>query len=380
MNEEKLAQRIQNQIGDISFNVLLPDGAELRFGKGEPSFTVRIKNDQILPTIVHFDEFRLAEAYINGDIDVEGEMWGFVSCRDSLRDTHPLQYVACRVLPMLRGQLRTNKQAIADHYEYENDFFLSFIGSCRCYSQALFAHDDESLDAAHCRKLDFVVKSCRLKPGDRVLDVGGGWGTFVEYAGRQGIQVTALTLAKQSANYIQELIERLQLPCEVKYGDFYEYQSPTPYDAIVILGVMEHLPNYRAVLEQCQRLLRPGGRIYLDASSYRKKYAKATFISRYVFPGNHRYFCLHDFLSQVAETKFELNCVFNDRHSYYLTCRDWARNLEASREKVVARWGERLYRIFRLYLWGSSHAFFNRSMDAFRVVLERPEELSSVEE
>ena len=81
--------------------------------------------------------------------------------------------------------------------------------------------------------------------------------------------------------------------------DHYEYESLEPYDAIVILGVMEHLPNYRAVLKQFRRLLRPGGKIYLDASSYREEYSKPTFISRYVFPGNHRNFCLHDFLSQV---------------------------------------------------------------------------------
>jgi cyclopropane-fatty-acyl-phospholipid synthase len=134
---------------------------------------------------------------------------------------------------------------------------------------------------------------------------------------------------------------------------------------------MEHLPDYRAVVKQFQHLLRPGGKIYLDASSFREMYSKPTFISRYVFPGNHRYFCLHDFLSQVARTNLELKCVCNDRHSYYLTCREWAQNLDAARGEIIKRWGEKLYRIFRLYLWGSSYAFFNRSMDAYRVVLER---------
>jgi cyclopropane-fatty-acyl-phospholipid synthase len=136
---------------------------------------------------------------------------------------------------------------------------------------------------------------------------------------------------------------------------------------------MEHLPNYRAVLKQFQRLLRPGGRIYSDASSFREKYSKPTFISRYVFPGNHRYFCLHDFLSHVSKTNLELKSVHNDRYSYYLTCKEWARNLETARDEIINRWGEQLYRIFHLYLWGSAHAFFNHSMDAYRVVLELPE-------
>jgi len=83
--------------------------------------------------------------------------------------------------------------------------------------------------------------------------------------------------------------------------DLYEYTAPEPYDAIVILGVMEHLPKYREVLKQFKRLLRPGGRVYLDAGSCRKRHTHSTSISRYVFPGHHRFFCLHDFLSYAAK-------------------------------------------------------------------------------
>ena len=373
MNENRLIKKIKNRLNGISFSVLLPNGCDSKFGNGDPSFTVKVNNMDVLSAFMRFDELRIAEAYINGDLDVEGVMWDFMSCREALRDVHPLHYIWWRFLPWFVGQLRTNRNAISNHYEYENDFYFSFMDPSRCYSQAIFEHDDESLETAQKRKLDFVVKSCGLKAGDRVLDVGGGWGTFVEHAGRQGIHVTALTLAKKSEEYLNDLIQRLQLPCKVKYRDFYDYESSSLYDAIVILGVMEHLPDYSSVLKQFERLLRPGGRIYLDASSYRKKYSKPAFISRYVFPGNHRYFCLHDFLSKVADTCFEVNSIFNDRHSYYLTCREWAKNLESSREKIVKRWGERLYRIFRLYLWGSSYAFYSHSMDAFRVVLERPE-------
>jgi cyclopropane-fatty-acyl-phospholipid synthase len=300
-------------------------------------------------------------------------MWGVVSSRETLRDRHPFHTLWRRIAPLISGKLRTNIRAIADHYEYENGFFLKFLDPTRCYSQAIFERDDEPLETAQRRKLNFVVNSCNLKPGDRVLDVGGGWGAFVEHAGKQGIHVTAITLAHHSEQYLKDLIQRLQLPCEVKYGDFYQYESPQPYDAIVILGVMEHLPDYRAVVGQFQRLLKPGGKIYLDASSFRKRYSKPAFISRYVFPGNHRYFCLHEFLAQIAKTNLEVQRVYNDRHSYYLTCREWAKNLELARQEISKRWGEKLYRIFRLYLWGSSYAFYSRSMDAYRVVMERPE-------
>jgi cyclopropane-fatty-acyl-phospholipid synthase len=152
--------------------------------------------------------------------------------------------------------------------------------------------------------------------------------------------------------------------------DFREHTSLVPYDAIVILGVMEHLPDYPAVLQHLQRLLKPGGRVYLDASAYREKYSKPTFVSRYIFPGDHAYFCLHAFLAEVAKSELEVLEVHNDRHNYYLTCKVWAEKLEHARDEIVRRWGEMLYRRFRLYLWGSAHAFLSGGMDAYRVVLE----------
>lgn len=377
MDKDRFIRRISERLTDTSFNVQLPNGKVMQVGEREPSFSIHIHDWGTLSAIMHLDELSFAEAYINGKLDIVGELWHVLNCRDFFHDLHPLNYIWHRILPFFKGQLKVNRQAIADHYEYDNDFFLKFMDSSRSYSQALFEQDDETLETAQHRKLDFVVESCNLKPGDRVLDVGGGWGTFVEYAGKKGINVTALTLSRQSERFLGNLIQQQQLPCNVKFIDFYEYQSPEPYDAIVVLGVMEHLPNYRSVLKQFHALLRPGGKIYLDASSFREKYSKPAFISNYVFPGNHRYFCLHDFLTQMAQTNLKLISIHNDCHSYYLTCREWAKRLESEREAITKQWGEKLYRIFHLYLWGSAHAFFNKNLDAYRLVLELPADKNS---
>jgi len=195
-----------------------------------------------------------------GSLDVVGDMLRFVGLRGVLSDSHPLVYLWRRIAPWLIGRSTTNRQAIATHYELVNDFYLEFLDATRCYSQAVFERDDEALETAQLRKLDFAVESCGLKPGDRV---------------------------------------------------------------------------------------------YLDASAFREKYVKPSFVSRYIFPGDHSYFCLHDFLAAVAKTPLDVLAVYNDRHSYYLTCRVWAENLEAARDEVIRRWGEALYRRFRLYLWGS---------------------------
>ena len=373
---KNLTHKIQRRLVDKNiepFEIQLKNLDSFRFGAGPAKFTICIDDLKAVAALSHFDELRFSEAYFNGDFDIKGDMWAVLTNRALLHDIHPLHRYWRIVLPYLTGQAFSNKNAIADHYEFDNEFFIKFMGPTRSYSQALFVSEDESLEVAQYGKLDNVISDLYLKSGARVLDVGGGWGAFLEHAGKQGIQVTAITLARQSELYMKDLINRLQIPCEVIFKDFYQYESSRPYDAIVILGVIEHLPDYKKVLRKISKLLKPGGKLYLDASSFREIYSKPTFISHYVFPGNHRYFCLHEFLSMVAKTNLELLSVYNDRYSYYQTCKAWAMNLESAKGEIVDRWGERLYRIFRLYLWGSAHAFYSRSMDAYRVVLERPD-------
>lgn len=363
--------RLASQI-KTPFEIRLWDGHVYRFGNGEPTVKVLVKDRNGLIALDRLDEVTICEAYMAGSLDVGGDMLGFVSLRSVLHDSHPLHTFWRRILPLFIGRVQTNRQAITSHYDFSNDFYLSFMDPTRCYSQAVFERDDETLEAAQRRKLDFAIEACRLKPGDHVLDIGGGWGAFTEHAGRRGIRVTSLTISRQSEHFLAELIQRLQLPCRVLNQDFSEHTSSEPYDAIVILGVMEHLPDYPAVLRQFQSLLKPGGRLYLDASAFREKYSKPTFVSRYIFPGDHSYFCLHAFLTELAKTPLEVLTVHNDRHNYFLTCKAWAQNLDRARDEIVRHWGEMLYRRFRLYLWGSAYAFLSRGMDAYRVLLERP--------
>ena len=168
-----------------------------------------------LAALGRLDELGICEAYMAGSLDIVGDMLRFVSLRAVLSDSHPLDYLWRRMAPLLIGRSKINRQAIATHYEFDNDFYLAFLDATRCYSQAVFERDDEALESAQRRKLDFPITSCGLKPGDRVLDVGCGWGSFVEQAGQRGIQVTGLTISRQSEQFVTELIRRQQLPARV---------------------------------------------------------------------------------------------------------------------------------------------------------------------
>ena len=153
---------------------------------------------------------------------------------------------------------------------------------------------------------------------------------------------------------------------------FLRYENAHRFDAIVNMGVTEHLPDYRSSVRQYARLVRPGGRVYLDALAMRRKQRTSTFFKSYIYPGNSAPLLLHSYLKHVARSPFELLSVVDDRHNYFLTCREWARRLDAAREVIADKFGERIYRRFRLFLWGSAAGFDTGLVQAYRWVLQLP--------
>ncbi len=118
--------------------------------------------------------------------------------------------------------------------------------------------------------------------------------------------------------------------------------------------------------------MKTGGYLNLDASADRVKNAHGSFMGHYVFEGNASLLCLHEYLTEVAKSPFQLVGVWDDRHNYHLTTKAWAERLDQHREEIEQRWGKCLYRIFQLYLWGSAEGFQSGMIDAYRVVLKLP--------
>ena len=365
--------RYFNGSSRAGFALRAPDGAGHTFGNGHPAFTLAAEDDRGLEALDSLDQLVIAESYLRGHIDVEGDFEALLTHRNFFPDLHPALRAWRFIKPRISGQVKSDQGWISHHYDIDADFFLAFLDARhRCYSHGIFEHDDESLEVAITRKLDFALDSIRAKPGDRVLDVGGGWGAFTEYAGCKGIRVTSLTISRESEKFLNELIRREQIPCTARYEHLYEHSPAEPYDAIVVLGVTEHLPDYDKSLAKYRSLLRPGGRVYLDASAKRRKFQVSAFLQKHIYPGNGSPMCLHDYLRAVAASPFLLEGVWDDRHSYALTAREWALRLDATREEVERRWGKAQYRKFRLFLWGCADGFSRDDLQAYRVVLGLP--------
>ena len=362
----------------IPFEVTLPDGAVERFGQEAPSFHVTLKNGRALRAITSLDEGRIGDAYLAGDIDIEGDMLRPFELRKSMKDFHLLTTAWRFIQPLLFGQVYTNRRAIAAHYDIDPEFFLSFLDpKTPCYTQGVYEDPQETLDVATLRKFDYCYEKCRLKPGDNILEIGPGWGAWFEYASRRGIKCTGLSISQVSIDYLNRRAKQLGFDWELINSDLLRYSTDKKYDAIVIMGVIEHLPQYKLVLEKFMSLLKPGRYIFLDGSACTKKYELSSYMVKYIYGGNHSFLVLHDFLDKLAQTPLQVLEILNDRYSYFLTFQQWARNFDRNREFVVERFGEFNYRRFRLYLWGAAYEFLSRSLDCYRMIIQSPGEPDS---
>ena len=194
----------------------------------------------------------------------------------------------------------------------------------------------------------------------------------------EGSNVPGSASRRVSIDYLDRRAKDLGYDWELIHADLLAYRTERKYDAIVIMGVIEHLPQYDRVLARFASLLKPGGYIFLDGSACTRKYELSAFMVKYIYPGNHSFLVLHDFLDKLARTPLRVLEIFNDRYSYFLTFQQWARNFDANREIVVERFGEFNYRRFRLYLWGAAYEFLSRSLDCYRMVIHYPGEDATI--
>lgn len=361
------------QLTTIPCEIVLASGGVLRYGEGQPEFRLRLTRDDAFRR--GLDELEVAQAYIEGDFEFELDMLRALDVRQNLGSKPPVGLLAkLWAARLVRPLTRENRFAIESHYTRGDDFYLTFIDRrWRFYSHGLFHSENESIEEASEHKLERMYSSLQLRPSMRLLDIGAGWGGVEEYCGMRGVNVTGLTIAPDSYKFVSRLIEEKNLPAEVLFEDFLTHVPAEPYDAIVIYGVIEHIPNYRLFVQRVWDCLQPGGRLYVDASASREKYRVSAFNRTYIWQGTHTFLCLQDLVRELLYHGMDVIEVKNESRDYDLTMRQWAERFDAAREEIVAGWGEQTYRAFRLFLWGGTRALYHDRIQAYSIVAGRTE-------
>jgi cyclopropane-fatty-acyl-phospholipid synthase len=360
----------------IPFCMVHPDGSEKHYGQGPEQFRVVLTTERAQKALTRFDALPIAEAYMNGEMKIEGDLFAALRYQEYLGDQHPLIRLMSRLEPILIGRERANPRWIKLHYDAWNAQLLANDSTYHTYTPGYYGADSDSLESGAERKLGDAFQFLRLKPGDRLLEVGCGWGGMLRYAARRGVHVTGITLSQHQKEFCEALCHSEGLEAKILYQDFFAYEPVERYDGISLMGVMEDLSDYRRVVRRLAAWVKPGGRVYFDFAAERERFGTHSFITTYIWPGTFRMVFMPEFVEAVRESPFELQEVVNDRRNYHLWMRKVSERWLEQREAVIREYGERVYLMF-LLLWVAIAMNMDRpshSATAYRVVLELPQD------
>jgi cyclopropane-fatty-acyl-phospholipid synthase len=243
----------------------------------------------------------------------------------------------------------------------------------------VYPGEDATLEHAQEEKVDLVCRKLDLQPGQRLLDVGCGWGTLVVHAARHyGVHVLGVTLSRQQAEYGQKQIadQGLSDLAEVRHSD-YRHVGESDFDAVSSIGLTEHIgaKNVPGYVRFLAGKLRPQGRLLnhcITRPTTSDRARAGRFINRYVFPDGELE-AIGSIVSVIQDSGFEVRHEENFREHYARTCADWGTNLEAHWDDAVAEVGERRARVWRLYLAASRLGFVQRRIELHQVLAVRTE-------
>ena len=351
------------------------------------------------------NELSLGKAYIYDDIDIEGncesvfDLGEFLLGRrlkffDKLRLARQLLKLPSykraesgrseASLSGSRHSVDRDRQAVTYHYDVSNDFFATYLDKNMVYSCGYFAGRDDELDTAQERKLDYICRKLRLKKGERLLDIGCGWGGLVVHAAlNYGVDALGITLSRPQAELANRRIEEAGLSdrCRVEVRDYREIGEPSCVDKLVSVGMFEHvgeskLPEY---FNKARVLLRPGG-VFLNhgiaVNANHRAPKGPSFSDHYVFPDGEL-LPINKTLKIAESEGFEVRDVESLREHYALTLRHWVRRLETNKSKAIQASDETTYRIWRLYMSGSAHGFQSGRLNVYQALLVRSEKSPS---
>lgn len=398
------------------FAVRFWDGTVDRPPGRVPEFTMVLRDPSSLRRmLLPPSELRLGEAFVRGDFDVEGDLERATALAEMFRARVaslpqalrlvrnlirlPSERAAAVPAPRLgasrrlamRHSRRRDAAAVRAHYDVGNEFYSLWLDRRMVYSCAYFENGAEDIHAAQEAKLDHICRKLRLRRGERLLDIGCGWGGLLRYAvARYGVRGVGVTLSAEQAALARQRIQEdgLGTQCEILVQDYRETQDDEAFDKVVSVGMFEHVgpTQVRRYFAKVFRILKPGGlflnhglvnRAQGNRSTMRQRlgrlvWREGEFMDRYVFPDGE--LVTLDETVRCAETAgFETRDGESLREHYVLTLRHWVHRLEAAAAQAQDLVGMETYRVWRLYMTACAQSLATGRQGIVQLLLAKPD-------
>ena len=377
MNVDKIfIKSFLHTFKDESFCVKFWDGDEVKVGENDPLFKIILKKPIPKKDILTSTTLAFGEAYMNGDLEVEGDFLLMLNTVLKYKDKFTTDF---KGLPKIFSNLtstKKQKEEVTYHYDIGNDFYKLWLDDTLSYSCAYFKNENESLGEAQLNKIHHLLKKLNLREGITLLDIGCGWGALlIEAAKLYKIKGLGITLSEEQFKAFKERIEKenLQDYLQVKLMDYRELEkSGLLFDRVVSVGMLEHVgrSNYDLFMKCVSKVLKKEGVFVLHYISGLYESEGDAWIKKYIFPGGVIP-TLREIISLSADYKFYTVDVESLRMHYYKTLIKWAENFEKNTDKVREMFDEKFVRMWRMYLYSCAACFYTGVIDLHQIVFTK---------
>ncbi len=372
----------ENKSGEARVWISQPGGHSNCYSDPQGRFVIVAAGDREARDYLHSNAYSAAVAFVEGEFDVHGDIFEAIRHFSEQAHTSAGQYVFSTLAALWHLRTRFTfgradvKRSIGFHYDLSNQFYEQFLDSRMVYSAADFERPTDSLEKAQAQKLDQICTDLDLRPTDRFLDIGCGWGGLICTAARKyGARSLGCTLSSQQLEFASEALrsEGLEEIAEIRFCDFRDVTGR--FDKVASVGMFEHVgrTRLRSYFERVYEMIEPGG-LFLNRGAVRLPgiwdAPETLFLQRRVFPDGDLVH-LDDVVREGERAGFDVVGVRDLRLQYARTCRCWVENLQRNADRCRALVGNAAYRTWLLYLAASAVSFERRHTGASQVLFSR---------
>lgn len=351
------------------------DGDEEHYGEGESKFKIIFNGPIPKSEIMTSPSLVFGEAYMNRTLEIEGSVQDVIESlynnkSSFLRDSDKYK----KFLRLITNSKKNSKDNVSFHYDIGNDFYKLWLDETLTYSCGYFKSENDSLAQAQRNKVEHILKKLNLKKGQRLLDIGCGWGQLIITAAKEyGVKAKGITLSKEQMTEAKRKVkeEGLQDLVDIEISDYRELKNEK-FDRIVSVGMIEHVGKefLGEYFSSVYELLEEGGLSLLHCITGVKNGGTDAWINKYIFPGGYLP-SVRELVDNICENDFYLTDVESLRRHYGRTLEHWAENFEKAMPKIEKMKEDSFIRMWRMYLNACAASFNTGNIDIHQFVFTK---------